>query len=84
MLVGRPRGNCRYPRCQTAKKEHNENIAFTMSGVRMTAVTRFSVDILNVRESGEMRIAELAAGGHKQIYWVREATEYQSVLSRFS
>ncbi|HEU0282380.1 MAG TPA: hypothetical protein VFQ99_01235 [Gallionella sp.] len=33
----------------------------------------FLVDTFDDRELAEKRIAELAAGGHKQMYWIREA-----------
>jgi len=34
----------------------------------------FLVDTFSDRESAEQRIAELAAGGHRQMYWVKEIT----------
>ena len=34
----------------------------------------FLVDTFHNRESAEKRIAELAAGGNKQMYWVKEVT----------
>ena len=34
----------------------------------------FLVDTFNDRASAEKRITELAAGGHRQMYWVKEAT----------
>lgn len=33
----------------------------------------FLVDAFDDRETAEKRIAELTAGGHKQMYWLKEA-----------
>jgi hypothetical protein len=33
----------------------------------------FLVDAFDDRESAGKKVAELAAGGHKQMYWIREA-----------
>lgn len=33
----------------------------------------FLVVAFDVREAAEKRMAELAAGGHKQTYWIKEA-----------
>lgn len=39
----------------------------------------FLVDTFDNRESAEKRIAELAASGHKQVYWLKEATVQQFI-----
>lgn len=52
----------------------------TPSGYRVFEVWRlddngneFLVDTFDDRESAEKKVAELAAGGHKQTYWVKDA-----------
>ncbi len=39
----------------------------------------FLIDTFDDRESSERRIAELAAGGHKQMYWVKKVAVSQVI-----
>ncbi len=39
----------------------------------------FLVDTFDDRGSSERRIAELAAGGHKQMYWLKEVDVSQVI-----
>ena len=73
-MDGQSSAKSAYPRCQTLN-DHAQSKCHVFEVWRLDDNgNEFLVDVFDVRELAEMKIDELAAGGHKQMYWLKEVS----------